>query len=191
MRTHGGGSGVRGVVVRVRAVEESECEGGDREAADAAKDAAEDVKEWLEELLNDKELPAAVEKAPIEAEAVPGVDEKELLAPVAEEALAELEAVRVVEEKDSPAVEVKCLAAKVEVVKVAKVKVVKPKEKVPKPAALHPSYLVMIVDSSQLAEICQDFGTVEAVEVIYDQETGRSLRVNYPQPKGECEHEHH
>jgi nucleolin len=71
------------------------------------------------------------------------------------------------------------------------------------------------VDSSQLAEICQDFGTVEAVEVIYDQETGRSrgfafvtmasnadaqavinsldgsdlggrsLRVNYPQPKGE------
>jgi hypothetical protein len=56
MRTHGGGSGVRGVVVRVRAVEESECEGGDREAADAAKDAAEDVKEWLEELLNNKEL---------------------------------------------------------------------------------------------------------------------------------------
>jgi hypothetical protein len=96
-----------------------------------------------------------------------------------------------------------------EVLKVAKVKVVKekavkePKEKVPKLAALHPSYLVMIVeaigafkraagsklyvgnlpwsvDSSQLAEICQDFGTVEVVEVIYDQEPGRSLRVNYP-----------
>jgi nucleolin len=29
-------------------------------------------------------------------------------------------------------------------------------------------------DSAQLAEICQDFGTVEAVEVIYDQDTGRS-----------------
>lgn len=29
-------------------------------------------------------------------------------------------------------------------------------------------------DSAQLAEICQDVGVVEAVEVIYDQETGRS-----------------
>ena len=70
-------------------------------------------------------------------------------------------------------------------------------------------------DSAPLAEICQDIGVVEAVEVIYDQESGRSrgfafvtmaseadaravinaldgndmggrpLRVNYPQPKGE------
>lgn len=29
-------------------------------------------------------------------------------------------------------------------------------------------------DSAQLAEVCQDFGVVEAVEVIYDQESGRS-----------------
>jgi nucleolin len=70
-------------------------------------------------------------------------------------------------------------------------------------------------DSAQLAEICQDIGVVEAVEVIYDQESGRSrgfafvtmaseadaqavinaldgndmggrpLRVNYPQPRGD------
>lgn len=30
------------------------------------------------------------------------------------------------------------------------------------------------VDSAQLAEICQEFGTVEEVEVIYDQDSGRS-----------------
>jgi nucleolin len=70
-------------------------------------------------------------------------------------------------------------------------------------------------DSTQLAELCQEHGTVEAVEVIYDQESGRSrgfafvtmasnedaqavisamdgsdlggraLRVNYPQAKGD------
>jgi hypothetical protein len=121
-------------------------------------------------VVDDKELLAAAEKAPVEseapvavdekdlpapveAEAAPGVDEKELSAPIAEEAPAELEAAPVVEEKDAPAVEVKCLAAEVEVEKVAKVKVVKEKavkeskEKVPKPAALHPSYLVMIVEA--------------------------------------------
>ncbi|KAG0583525.1 hypothetical protein KC19_3G143900 [Ceratodon purpureus] len=94
-------------------------------------------------------------------------------------------------------------------------------ESSPAPAAvqqgskLYVGNLPWTCDSAQLAEICQDFGTVEAVEVIYDQESGRSrgfafvtmasnedaqavingldqkdmngrpLRVNYPQAKGD------
>jgi nucleolin len=94
-------------------------------------------------------------------------------------------------------------------------------ESAPAPAAvqqgskLYVGNLPWTCDSAQLAEISQDFGTVEAVEVIYDQESGRSrgiafvtmasnedaqavineldgkdlngrpLRVNYPQAKGD------
>jgi nucleolin len=41
-------------------------------------------------------------------------------------------------------------------------------------AKLYVGNLPWTCDSAQLAEICQDFGTVEEVEVIYDQESGRS-----------------
>ena len=85
----------------------------------------------------------------------------------------------------------------------------------PQGSKLYVGNLPWTCDSTQLAEICQDHGVVETVEVIYDQQSGRSrgfafvtmastedaqavinaldgnelggrpLKVNYPQPKGE------
>ena len=90
-----------------------------------------------------------------------------------------------------------------------------PEQEVQQGSKLYVGNLPWTCDSAQLAEICQDHGTVEAVEVIYDQESGRSrgfafvtmastedaqklidaldgsdlggraLRVNFPQPKGD------